>query len=65
MKLFAIPFFAKVSLFVVGILGAKYKIEVKVEGGLEGLSSSDQAFKCKCNQIIYFSIELLIGLLIF
>ena len=51
MKLFTILFFAMASLLVVGILDARYKIEVKVEGGLEGFSSSahEQKDKCKCN----------------
>ena len=36
MKLFTILAFAIASFFIVGRLDAGYKLEVKVEGGLEG-----------------------------
>ena len=35
MKLFTLLVFAMASYFIVGILDARYKIEVKVEGGLK------------------------------
>ena len=35
MKFFTFLVFAMVSFFIVGILDARYKIEVKVEGGLK------------------------------
>ena len=35
MKLFTILVFAMASFFIVGLLDARYKIEVKVEGGLK------------------------------
>ena len=35
MKFFTLLVFAMASFFIVGILDARYKIEVKVEGGLK------------------------------
>ena len=35
MKFFTLLVFAMASFFIVGILDARYKIEIKVEGGLQ------------------------------
>ena len=40
MKLSTILVFAMASLFIVGTLDARYKIEIKVEGALKGLNGN-------------------------
>ena len=51
-------FFTMASFFVVGILDARYKIEVKVEGGLEGCSHFH--FHTLVNYIISISIQIIL-----
>ena len=42
MRLFTIVVFAMASLFNLGILDARYKIDIKVEGGLKGCNHSSK-----------------------